>query len=88
MIESSRLYWVKTHQKELRADIYICLTDAVLKGETNPSTSGRRIILPSSFTSGVRYMLQNYQNAMAICRWAGYPDLFITFTCNKKWPEM
>lgn len=88
MIESSRLYWVKTHQKELRANTYNCLTYAVLKGEINPSTSGRRIVLPSSFTGGARYMLQNHQNAMAICRWVGYPDLFITFTCNKKWPEM
>ncbi|XP_019166702.1 PREDICTED: uncharacterized protein LOC109162455 [Ipomoea nil] len=25
---------------------------------------------------------------MAICRWIGYPDLFITFTCNPKWPEV
>ncbi|XP_062206116.1 uncharacterized protein LOC133907991 [Phragmites australis] len=25
---------------------------------------------------------------MAICRWAGYPNLFITFTCNAKWPEI
>jgi len=33
-------------------------------------------------------MLQNYQDAMAICKWAGYPDLFITFTCNPKWPEI
>ncbi|KAM3233367.1 hypothetical protein P3L10_018726 [Capsicum annuum] len=22
---------------------------------------------------------------MAICKWAGYPDLFITFTYNSKW---
>ena len=33
-------------------------------------------------------MIQNFQDAMAICRWAGYPDLFITFTCNPKWPEI
>ncbi|KAK6137063.1 hypothetical protein DH2020_029195 [Rehmannia glutinosa] len=33
-------------------------------------------------------MIQNYQDAMAICRWMGYPDLFITFTCNPKWPEI
>ena len=32
-------------------------------------------------------MVQNYQDAM-ICRWAGYPDLFLTFTCNPKWPEI
>ncbi|XP_019149758.1 PREDICTED: uncharacterized protein LOC109146546 [Ipomoea nil] len=25
---------------------------------------------------------------MAICRWVGYLDLFITFTCNPKWPEV
>ena len=25
---------------------------------------------------------------MAICRWAGHPDLFVTFTCNPKWPEI
>ncbi|KAM3263420.1 hypothetical protein P3L10_000414 [Capsicum annuum] len=25
---------------------------------------------------------------MAICKWAGYPNLFITFTCNPKWPEI
>ena len=33
-------------------------------------------------------MVQNYQDAMAICRWAGYPDLFLTFTCNPKWSEI
>uniref|UniRef100_A0A6N2M1C4 Helitron helicase-like domain-containing protein n=1 Tax=Salix viminalis TaxID=40686 RepID=A0A6N2M1C4_SALVM len=27
-------------------------------------------------------------NAMAICRAYGNPDLFITFTCNTKWPEI
>jgi hypothetical protein len=33
-------------------------------------------------------MIQNYQDAMAICSWAGCPDLFITFNCNHKWPEV
>jgi hypothetical protein len=33
-------------------------------------------------------MAQNLQDAMAICRWIGYPNLFITFTCNAKWPEI
>lgn len=32
-------------------------------------------------------MQQNYQDAMAICRVFGNPDLFITFTCNAKWKE-
>ncbi|KAM3237638.1 hypothetical protein P3L10_012667 [Capsicum annuum] len=25
---------------------------------------------------------------MVICKWVGYPDLFITFTCNPKWSEI
>lgn len=33
-------------------------------------------------------MLNNYRNAMAICKHYGPPDLFITFTCNPKWPEL
>jgi hypothetical protein len=33
-------------------------------------------------------MAQNYQDAMAICRSYGAPDLFVTFTCNPKWEEI
>nr|GFC13293.1 hypothetical protein [Tanacetum cinerariifolium] len=33
-------------------------------------------------------MIQQYQDAMAICRWVGPPDLFVTMTCNPRWPEI
>lgn len=33
-------------------------------------------------------MFNNCQDAMAICRKFGYPDLFITATCNSGWPEI
>lgn len=33
-------------------------------------------------------MHQLYQDAMSIVRAYGKPDLFITFTCNPKWPEI
>ncbi|KAM3204667.1 hypothetical protein P3L10_028077 [Capsicum annuum] len=68
--------------------MYKGLEDAVLHGEIDPFSCGKRVILSSSFTGGARYMIYNYQNAMAICKWDGYPDLFITFTCNPKWPEI
>ncbi|XP_045831339.1 uncharacterized protein LOC123922684 [Trifolium pratense] len=87
-IESARLKYLRNHQKDLRADMYRGLTEAVLRGETNATTTGKRIVLPANFVGGPRYMIQNYQDAMAICSWAGYPDLFITFTCNHKWPEV
>ncbi|KAH0682655.1 hypothetical protein KY290_021244 [Solanum tuberosum] len=88
MIESSRLLFYRLHQTHLRADFYKGLQEAVLQGDTQPSSKGQRVILSSSFTGGTRYMLQNYQDAMSICKWAGYPDLFITFTYNPKWPEI
>ncbi|KAL6521907.1 hypothetical protein OROMI_031784 [Orobanche minor] len=87
-VESARTRWVRQNQPQLRAQMYKGLQDAYMRGETNASAQGKRIILPSSFTGGPRNMIQNYQDAMAICRWAGYPDLFITFTCNAKWPEI
>jgi len=87
-IESSRLKYIRFHQKELRASMYKGLSEAVLRGDTDPTASGKRIVLPSTFVGGARYMIQNYQDAMAICGWAGYPNLFITFTCNHKWSEL
>ncbi|KAL0008393.1 hypothetical protein SO802_009895 [Lithocarpus litseifolius] len=59
-----------------------------MRGDTTPASAGKRFVLPSSFIGSPRYMIENYQDAMAICRWAGYPDLFITFTCNAKWPKI
>nr|XP_025617318.1 uncharacterized protein LOC112709653 [Arachis hypogaea] len=88
MIESSRLNYIRLDQEKLRCEMYKGIKEAVLSGETTPSSRGKRIILPSSFTGGPRYMIQNYQDAMAICKVVGYPDLFITFTCNPKWPEV
>jgi hypothetical protein len=33
-------------------------------------------------------MVQNYEDAMAICRWAHYLDMFVTFSCNPQWPKI
>nr|XP_011459943.1 PREDICTED: uncharacterized protein LOC105350179 [Fragaria vesca subsp. vesca] len=33
-------------------------------------------------------MIKHYHDAMTLCRKYGPPDLFITFTCNPKWPEI
>ncbi|KAI9127037.1 hypothetical protein K1719_001596 [Acacia pycnantha] len=77
MAESDRLDYIRKHQKELRVDLYSGLLDAVTRREADRSSTGQRVILPSSFTGGARYMIQNYQDAMAICAWAGYRDIFI-----------
>ena len=72
----------------MRSEIFQGIQDAINRGDTNAQAIWKRIILPSSHTGSPRYMIQNYQDAMAICRFYGNPDIFITFTCNPKWPEI
>jgi hypothetical protein len=82
------LDWYKTNQNFIRSELYSGLHDRITDGEKSCRSIGHLVILPSSFSGGPRYMIQQYQDAMAICRWAGTPDLFITMTCNPKWPEI
>ncbi|XP_035844154.1 uncharacterized protein LOC110932497 [Helianthus annuus] len=88
MIESARLAYIKTQQPKLRSQTFKNLNQSVQSGQSDASNCGKRILLPSSFTGGARYMMQKYLDAMAICKVVGYPDLFITVTCNPNWPEI
>jgi hypothetical protein len=87
-IEQNHLKYLCLNQKKLRVDLYQGLQDAIATGDNNVATIEQRIILPSSFTVGPCHMVQNYQDAMAICRWACSPDAFVTFTCNPQWLEI
>ncbi|XP_048501480.2 uncharacterized protein LOC125497826 [Beta vulgaris subsp. vulgaris] len=87
-MEAERLSFIRNNQQALRADNVKNLKNAIDRGDTDGISTGNRVILPASVTGGHSYMRENYQDAMAICRWYGYPDLFITFTCNPKWPEI
>ncbi|KAK9075631.1 hypothetical protein SSX86_003957 [Deinandra increscens subsp. villosa] len=88
MIESERLFFIRNKQTTLRCESFENLQKEKNKGNSNLSSIGQRIILPSSFTGGARYMMQNYLDAMSLCKWFGYPTYFITITCNPKWPEV
>ncbi len=69
---------------------YRGLADALHRGDHEEGSIGRATVLPSSFTGGPRYMQQHYQDAMALRRHFGKPDLFrvITITCNPNWREI
>ncbi|KAF1898092.1 hypothetical protein Lal_00032856 [Lupinus albus] len=45
-------------------------------------------MLPSTFVGSRRYLDQLYFDGMAICSSLGFPDLFLTMTCNPNWPEI
>lgn len=79
--EHSRLSWVLNNQSILRSDLYNNIVDCVSRGDMCASNVGKRIILPASNTGGPRYMHQNYQDSLAVCRRYGHPDCQ---DCNKK----
>ena len=87
--ETNRLFWVRHNQANFRVERYQGLMDFLARdAQDDHRQIGRMIILPSSFINSPRNMQQNYQDAMAIVNKFGKPDLFITFTCNPKWPEI
>ncbi|XP_072062282.1 uncharacterized protein [Arachis hypogaea] len=88
MIESERLRFIRNNQPKLRVDKYSALHESLVRGEANAVPAGQRIILPSSFTGGPRYMFNNCKDAFAICKYAGYPSYFMTITCNPEWNEV
>ena len=61
-VDSMRLHYLSTHQKELRADLYQNLANAsAAGGSTQGRQHGRRVVLPSSYTGGTRYQNQLFQ---------------------------
>ncbi|GMF16149.1 unnamed protein product [Phytophthora fragariaefolia] len=49
---------------------------------------GKRVVLPSTHPGGPRHMFKSYQNAMAVVREFGKPDVFVTITCSPTWGEI
>ena len=86
-IEQNRLNYLRQNQSTLRTEYYQGVVDSIHGGD-NSNDIEHCIILPSSFSGGSRQMYQLYQDAIAIVHHFGKPDLFITFTCNPKWPEI
>ncbi|GBL84268.1 hypothetical protein AVEN_118653-1 [Araneus ventricosus] len=87
--EGSRLNYLRHNKNDLRVELYEGLLDALQTEATNNgSKMGKLIILLSSFQGSLRYMRQNYQDAMTIVRKYRRKDLFVTFTCNTTWPEI
>ncbi|KAL5124303.1 Replication protein A DNA-binding subunit B [Glycine soja] len=88
MVESERLSYIRNNQKKLRVDKYSSLQTSLDTGTAKGLTKGKIVILPSMFVGSPRYMDQLCFDGMAICSHVGFPDLFITLTCNPNWPEI
>lgn len=87
--EQYRLNFLRTHQDEIRAELYSGLQDALADAdEVDLNELGERIILPSSHQGSPRHMLQLFQDAMALARYFHQIDAFITVTANPNWQEI
>lgn len=71
----------------MRAELYNGFKDAIEKDD-GEDIDGKKVILPSTFISGDRYMHQQYQDAISLLRRFGKPNLFITMTTNPDWKEI
>lgn len=89
-IEQQRLRWIMTHQSQFRTARLNNLQDANMRDPDNFTLEqiGKRVFLPSSHTGSPRNMAQCFQDSMAIARYHGKVDLFLTMTTNPDWPEI
>jgi hypothetical protein len=69
--ELSRLNYIEYHQKELRAEIYSGAKDAMKSDGLGKV--GKKVVLPSSFTGGNRYMHRQYLHSIALYQRFGRP---------------
>jgi len=82
------LDYIRNHQKEIRADLYLGLVDSLHAGEGRSKAVGKWMVMPSSFIGGLGDMRHRYLDAMALVWRFGKPYIFLTMTCNPKWDEI
>ena len=64
-VEQQRLNFYRHHQDKLRVDTYNSAMEGLSQGLTGKGV-GRRVILPTSFTGGPRYMNQMWR-CLSLC---------------------
>ncbi|XP_043694170.1 uncharacterized protein LOC122644840 [Telopea speciosissima] len=87
-IEATRLYFYRSRQSNIRAELYQGIVDSVLSGDTRGDQVGTKVVLLAFFIGGPRDMRRRYLDAIALVQRFGKPDLFITMTCNTEWFEI
>ena len=91
--EAEKLSYLRENQQRLRASDYSSLREALgdsgrMQDEADVVRAGRLFILPSTHVGGDRYMRQQLHDIIAISNKVGHPDVFLTMTCNPRWPEI
>jgi hypothetical protein len=65
-----------------------CAIEDQIFNDGNVADASVPAILPSSFVGSAKWYHMLYLDALTLPQRYHCPDLFITFTCNPKWPEI
>ncbi len=74
-------------QAKYRMGRKCALEDQISRGG-NVDDASQPTILPSSFVGSAKWYHMLYLDALTLPQRYHCPDLFVTFTCNPKWPEI
>ena len=58
--DQNQLDWLRTHQSNIRADLYNGVADALARTDVDLASIGRRVVLPSSYLSSARFIDQYF----------------------------
>ncbi|KAJ8940615.1 hypothetical protein NQ318_004539 [Aromia moschata] len=92
-VEANQLWWYRQNQRKYRIVAREALRryrerSAAAGREASAGRIGKAYVLPALFDGGFRNVRRRYLDAMTMVARHGNPDLFITFTCNPRWPEI
>jgi Helitron helicase-like domain at N-terminus len=60
--DQHQLDWLSTHQANLRVELYNGVVDALSRTDVDLASVGRRVILPSSYLGGARFVYRIIQH--------------------------
>ena len=89
-MESNNLHYIRNNQGtfEKRRVRLQGLLEYIADQDEEMVTPGVPVLLPAQFKGSKEYYQQKYLDAMVCVRKYGTPDLFITFTCNPRHPDL
>ncbi|XP_074300391.1 uncharacterized protein LOC141631649 [Silene latifolia] len=87
-LESTRLDFIRANQAVIRAELYQGVIDSYNAGQLYGANIGQIYILPSSFIGCGRDLRCRYLSSMSVVQRYGKPNIFLTMTCNPRWPEI
>ena len=88
-IQGQHFAFIRNNQNKLRSEQYDVLHEYVINlGNDHNVRPGRVVVLSSTYVGSLRALKENFEDAMAIIKKNGKPDLFITFTCYPKCREI